>query len=357
MDNKVIKQYDSNQVKPIFVCGYIKSGTSLLISLLDNHSELFAFPEEMFLFYKFNDLEIKKKIKVSDFWDYFFSDIQIQRFYGGVQKGVFGNVDYNYVDGEKFEQLCRKRTKDIQLIKGNEKILFETIFITFINVINKSDTKRWVEKTPTNERNFEKWYEWYPQAKFIYLKRDPFEVYAAIKRKREKANINYSIIHFLANYNISYEKAKFLEKHFPDNFIIIDFEKLAKNKKYQMRELCRFLEIAYEPTLLDPTKNGEPWLGNSMFRKNESEKVENDDLREKRLATLTPLELKLIDEVIVNKNISWNNRLYLLKSDWKSYIKARYPNLFLKLEKSKIRAIYHLYVRSSLKYNKDGGKR
>ena len=53
-----------------FICGHPKSGTSLLLTLLDSHPQLVVYPEESHFFRRFNDqagdLEIEDKKKLAD---------------------------------------------------------------------------------------------------------------------------------------------------------------------------------------------------------------------------------------------------------------------------------------------------
>ncbi len=316
------------QDSPIFVSGHIKSGTSLMISLLDGHSDLFAFPEELFFFNKLDFLQKKKKEKVQDFWDVFFSDIQIKRFFKGEQSGLYGNVDYSNFDGEAFEKSCRSGLNGQLNIRGNEKEIFELIFSSFQQISNLPSNLKWVEKTPTNESNFKTWLSWYPTCKFIYLKRDPFEVFAAIKKKRQKEKVNYPISHFIENYKKSLRLAVEHEKNYPSNFRIVRFQELIANQKEEMNQICQFLNISFEPILLKPTKNGVEWLGNSMFRENHSHEIKADDLREKRLSFLTEKEKEMISDLIVENHFAIKSNLLFLKEDWKRFLKTQFPKIF-----------------------------
>lgn len=309
--------------EPIFICGHIKSGTSLLVSLLDSHSKLIVFPEELFLFDKFQKLKRDKKDNINDFWNLFFNDIQIKRFFGNNQKGLFGNVDYSNFNAKEFEKKCRNSFKDIK-IKDNEKKIFEVIFKSFIEVQKDSFSKKWVEKSPKNENFFKKWIKYYPNAKFIYLKRDPFEVYSAIKRKREKEKIKYTIYNFIASYKESLKQAILFSKEFKDNFKIVEFNNLLENKEREIKNIIEFLSIEYEKTLLNPTKNGIPWNGNSMFRNNSSSKIEKDNLKEIRISTLTNFEKKMIDNFIIKDKFSLYYDLIFLFFDKYRYRRVRF---------------------------------
>lgn len=312
---------------PIFISGHIKSGTSLMISLLDGHSKLLAFPEELFFFNKLEKLKKERKLLVSDFWNLFFSDTQIKRLFSGEQSGLFGNVDYTHFDGIGFEFECRKAFAADALIAQNERRIFEMIFYSYQFVSKSPADLIWVEKSPTNERNFKTLMNWYPDCKFIYLRRNPLEVYAAVKKKRQKEGVKYPISHFLNNYKTSTRKADKLAKEYPNNFMIVYYEQLIAAKDKTIRQIISFLNIEMEDILLNPTKNGTRWKGNSMFRDNNAEGIQADNLKHLRLSTLTPTEKQVIEDVIVKSSWSLKSNLFFLKADWKRFLKTQFPIL------------------------------
>ena len=127
---------------PVILCGYPKSGTTLLLSLLDNHPQLTVFPEEC----KFFQLVYGKKN--------YLNIILTQTGFNALrfEKVVFpsGERDYTDVDFDYVE-------KEIRTLCGNVSV-FKDILIGAMSIwhnvqANQSNEKlRWVEKTPGNER-------------------------------------------------------------------------------------------------------------------------------------------------------------------------------------------------------------
>ena len=57
---KKIKNYLEN---PVFICGHRRSGTSLMLSLLDNNADFICFPAETGFFYAIYPLCFEKENK------------------------------------------------------------------------------------------------------------------------------------------------------------------------------------------------------------------------------------------------------------------------------------------------------
>jgi hypothetical protein len=290
-------------MKPVFICGHIKTGTSLLASLLDDHPQLSVFPEELFLFSKFSQLKKQKKPDYDQFWDLFFNDVQIKKLFNAKAQGLYGNVDYSEFDAELFKKLCLKSSVNKNLVKNDMVEIFEIILRSFNKVCNTEHKNIWVEKTPMNELNFFFWKKAYPKAQFLYLNRNPFDVYASIKKKRNLEKKEYSIINFVKNYLTSAKVAENLQKKYPGHFKIIELEKLQNNTESTVIEISKYLGIDFNPSLLKPSKFGKPWFGNSMFNKNDTRLVFKNNSKYESHKFIDLKEKNMINKyVICSKN-------------------------------------------------------
>lgn len=315
-------------MKPVFICGHIKTGTSLLASLLDDHPQLSVFPEELFLFSKYSIIKKNKQLDYKQFWDLFFNDVQINKMFGKKSSGLFGNVDYTNFDDILFKKKCLEKTKCLSIDNKFVITLYKTIFESFIEINHNSKNKRWVEKTPMNEFNFHFWLNAYPQAQFIYMKRDPFEVFSSIKKKRIIENKDYSVFKFLSKYKTSLKLAYKLKKHYPKNFKIIELKELKKSTESTMQDICTFLNVNFTNTMLKPTKLGKEWKGNSMFSNNNTNEIDVNSYYKKRLDIITEKESTQIKKYIQNGNLSCFDYNFI-KYSFRSYLKVRLTNLWL----------------------------
>ena len=60
---------------------------------------------------------------------------------------------------------------------------------------------------------------------------------------------------------------KNFEQKDPDKIIVIKFEDLICEPQMTTKEVCNFLNIAWDDNLLDPTFRGEKWHGDSSFER------------------------------------------------------------------------------------------
>jgi hypothetical protein len=325
-------------MEPVFICGHIKTGTSLLTSLLDNHPALLVFPEELFLTSKTSYLKKINKNTYKDFWTVFFKDNQIKKLFGNRSKGFFGNVDYSGFNAKAFRSRCIKETSEYEQEEVDIAIVYNTIFVSFKEVWDSSSKNIWVEKTPMNELNFMFWNKAYPNAKFLYMSRNPIDVYTSIKKKRLKEKVNYSILNFLLNFKTSQRVAFLLQQKYSNHFKIINYEDLISNPQRCMKQISSFLNIKYENSLVIPTKLGKAWHGNSMFENNTSENISKELHREERKKLISDYEKKLIENFILNnKNPIFE--LSLAKQNFKRYLKVVFIKFRVFLFMQKIKSI------------------
>lgn len=71
---------------------------------------------------------------------------------------------------------------------------------------------------------------------------------------------------FAWNYRMMYEKAASLAARNPDNIMIVKYEDMVHDTKSCMAAVLSFCGLPMTDVNLVPTDNGEPWIGNSSFR-------------------------------------------------------------------------------------------
>ena len=315
-------------MSPIFITGHIKTGTSLMAALLDNHPELIVFPEEMFLFSKLNRIKKRGSPTFNEFWNSFFNDVQIKKMFGDESEGLFGNADYSNFDANEFKKLCVNSSTDYAITKNHLIVFYKKIFESYLSVMNFSNDKRWVEKTPMNEFNFFYWKHFYPHCKFIYMRRNPLEVFSSIKKKRSIEDIDYSIYNFITKYKTSNTLADHLELKYPRNFKIIQLEDLKSNSN-TVNEIISFLSVEYNDTFKIPTKMGKEWRGNSMFSGNKTHGINNKSYENERKKIISDNEKKKIENLIINNKKPIYDFSFL-QFNYLYYLKVIFIDLWVK---------------------------
>jgi len=254
--------------RPVFISGFHKSGTTLLLSLLDGHPQLVVFPEELHFFKNvLFERDKAKAIKEKTGFKMFLSNWDSQMWSQGVANFREGYPEF---DSNKLNQLVEKA---IQVHKSDKDLLLRLIkAFAVADHVDPAGKLHWVSKTPRDEMFFPVMRKMFGNDfKLVYIVRDPRDVYHSISKRKEiegkqsirnhKGLITFSVYwKTQINRVISYQK-----KH--KNIGIFHFEDLLINTENTLRELCEFLQIDYSKELLQSTRHGKRWRGNSVFSK------------------------------------------------------------------------------------------
>lgn len=210
--------------KPIFIVGCPRSGTTLLASRLDQHSQIAVTPESHFF-------EI-----LSNYW-------LIKAKYPLTKRGI---GDF----------LLKSRMKDLQIDIDVFMKLFIHTAQDYINIFDicmtlyrqNAQKKYWCEKSPQHLKYLKYIYHYYPHAKVICILRDGRDVALSLSRApwRER-NLAISSMEW-NEYVDLYLKAKSMFSK--ENFFDIKFETLVQNPGQSLKSVCHFLQIDFEPNML-----------------------------------------------------------------------------------------------------------
>ncbi len=281
--------------QPIFLFGAHKSGTTLLKNLFEGHSQLYCIPIETHVFqymrywilnkYRFQIPEKIDRTQVINNFINFIKEINVsENKYGGfVAKGIF--------DISRFEQ-------SIASINQNDDD--STVIRKYFKAIHYSisgrqleESKRVVEKSVEHAELAGDLYRLFPEAKFIHIIRNPYSNFVSL-RKFKSINVGYPKIWRMIN--TLYINYFFLNKNQRNikNYYVIRYEDLVQNPEVEIRKICDFLSIDFEPTLLEPTFLGKPWHGNSMTGK-KFVSISSDGL-ERWKKEISPMEIEFINK-------------------------------------------------------------
>jgi len=122
------------------------------------------------------------------------------------------------------------------------------------------------EKTPAHIYHLPTLLDWFPNAKFVHMFRDPRAIFMSEKTKKAKAEFVNSRIRLLRQSNLIYEIYMSLsvithwlrvaqlhhqyQQLYPDNYYLLKFEDLITDPQTHLRELCDFLEIDFTKSML-----------------------------------------------------------------------------------------------------------
>ncbi|MCB0210831.1 MAG: sulfotransferase [Anaerolineae bacterium] len=123
------------------------------------------------------------------------------------------------------------------------------------------------EKTPAHIHYVPTLLEWFPNAKFIHMFRDPRAIFLSQKKKKsnsgrvsashrllrqsEPVYELYMSTSIIAQWLRVAQLHAYYQQRYPNNYYLLRFEDLVSAPQEQLKRLCDFLGIAYTDALLD----------------------------------------------------------------------------------------------------------
>jgi hypothetical protein len=253
----------------LFIGGCPKSGTTLLMSLLDNHPQLVVLPEET------SYLEDRPQYRALKSYParlrHLLEKTGLQLLARGWREPVlycdspdartYGNFDYDH-----FVALAQSFINRPWI---NDSLLFSEVVRAYGTVLGTGcrNCTRWVEKTPRTESHLRALNELFPEAKLIQIIRDPRAVFASVKNRIMSQYGSHTKAHRLVrSWNRSAREIPQLLQD-PFRFLVVRYEDLVRTPRKVLETICRFGGFDFSENMLEPTRAGNGWQGNSAFHK------------------------------------------------------------------------------------------
>lgn len=212
---------------PFFVVGSDRSGTTMLMMMLDAHANLGVSRESWFL------IELMDTLPV----------------HGPLNRQ---QVDSAYEIIRQHPRWQRWNIPDNTLTARLEKLatpdLAELVEAVFQLDLDRSQKTRWGDKTPAYVREIERIHSMFPQAYFIHIIRDARDVCISLK------NVGWHgpTLRHMASYwreevisGINAGRALG-----PEAYLEVPYEKLVTNTEATLREICSFLGEPFDANML-----------------------------------------------------------------------------------------------------------
>ena len=213
-----------NQDSPIFIVGMPRSGTTLISRILSSHSQIIIAPESHYMNYwmqKFppNSLQSEENFKI--FWNAF---TKSERF--------------SYFECDASQLLATVKPID----QNKAKAVFSNLLKQYAQSKNK---QRWGEKTPAHYAYIDYLLAWYPNARIIYMMRDPRGVAASMAKVPWGGK---RIISYALRWQ---DSAQCLEKWSQDERILcIQYEYLLSDPSSTLEKICQFTGEDFQEKML-----------------------------------------------------------------------------------------------------------
>ena len=268
-----------------FIAGSPRSGTTLMTALLDDHSDLLVFPEE----YLYTQPRNTPQESDRSLLDTVFKEKVLLRLKG--KKSFLNDMlseDRNYDDFDyhRFEDAVNEYFR-LLLENENENVRISVTTLAFISLIygyghatGNETYSRWVVKHPHYELHWEQLFNDFPEAKIVYMVRDPRDVILSrtlkrnkkryLKRggnaatwKSEKGSLRPSL-RFFNEWERSIIAFLRANEAVSGQVLPVRYEDLVSAPRDMMAKVSDFLGVPWQESLLSPSFLGRPWQGNSM---------------------------------------------------------------------------------------------
>jgi len=240
-------------MSPVMICGYPKSGTTLLLALLDRHPELLVFPEEG----KFFKRELRETGTPTV--EEALSRTGARGLRHDEIRPTSGYRDYSSIDFGLYEEAVQR---EWAASDHSWRALFEAIIFAYGEITDQLAASYWVEKTPRNERHLPEAQQWWPDLRAIYVLRDPRDNYCSYRRKRPNNRRWLPVPEFVRGWCKSLvDWNAFVQSG--GKGLLVRYCDLVESPRETLERICGFLSIDWNDSLLQPTRNGVGWGGNS----------------------------------------------------------------------------------------------
>lgn len=212
-------------MRPVFIGGCARSGTTMLGSMLGAHSTCLVLPESQFI------LDLLR----SPLAEPFDAEAVGARLVEHFRFKTWG-VDIRPPEGAEAVAIASYRE------------LIEWFVARYGALVERPERERWIEHSPWNTQFAPTLFDLFPEARLIHLVRDGRAVAASIMRVEWGPNE----IHFAAPWwahRLAFGLAA--ESHYgPERARRVRYEDLVLDPEGTLRDLCEFLGLEFEPAML-----------------------------------------------------------------------------------------------------------
>lgn len=227
-------------IKPLFVVGAGRSGTTLLQQMLDHHPA-FAFPWESHFIPDFH----RHRDRFGDLSDAARRAAMLRAIVRYCRVIWRGRV----ADGWETPILDSADA----LAAAAEPTFAGTIDAFFGHFAAQRGKPRWADKTPGYVNSMRLIHEIFPSARFIHLVRDGRDVACSVMPLSFGPNSVYMCAH---RWKHTIRHATGFEHEHPDRVLTLRYEDLTEDPESHLRRVCAFLDVEYFEQMLDYHRDG-----------------------------------------------------------------------------------------------------
>lgn len=259
--------------QPVFILGAHKAGTSLLRSIFDGHPSIFAVPIEAHFFQilgRWIDYAFLKKIRPRQHSQKEFIRNAIGAIrYSNTEDNPKGDgISANLFNIEKFVTCLEEKLSNT----GDPSSNLSSYFVAYSQAIHFAiygteldSSKHILEKSVENAELALDLKQMFPKASFIHILRNPYSNLVSMRKFRmhNKQTRCYPWLGY--DYRSLRNSCYFLyrNRELIPGYRVIKYEDLVKQPAMVAQQLCEYIGIKFQDTMLSPTYCGKEWTGNS----------------------------------------------------------------------------------------------
>lgn len=220
--------------EPVFIIGSPRSGNTLLGALLNKHSECLISFEKNWYSGHFPRVEKRVKNAQEDYPTAYFEE---------VFPALMRHQEMQFFTEEELKNVVKGASSFKACLMATFELFREKY---------KAKAKIWGDKTPVHIGSIPNIVKDFPEAKFLFVKRNPFHIVNSLKNERfvhasdNELACALEVYSFLDTYN--HFKALYFGS---DNFLEIDYEQLIAEPTMELEKVCAFLGIPFEKEMLE----------------------------------------------------------------------------------------------------------
>jgi hypothetical protein len=240
--------------RPIFICGAMKSGTTLLAQLLDGHPRLVVAPGDSHYVHQRDRFERNDLDAIARHW--------LHRVINPVGQQPFWFLGPDRDVLVRFVQYLRHFLETTR----EDVLVCAVLAMHAANPRRAPRLERWVEKTPDNESQATWLAARHPQAHFVHVVRNPLANVAALLKQARVRGWDATALDYAVSLRRLMRLARANEARIgAARYHVVRYEDVAARPGETMRALCAALGLEFDASVLRPTSNGEPATSNSMY--------------------------------------------------------------------------------------------
>lgn len=269
--------------RPIFVVGCPRSGTTMLSLMIHAHPRMAMPPESRFLLRSWRN---RKK----------FGDLSSPEQRMALAKACVRT-------GSKVRDLGLDPQEVLEAILAAPPAYGSAYGTIFKMFADKHGKARWGDKRPAYYQEVDLLLRLFPDAQIVHIVRDGRANVASLKKMPWWP---YDSIGSMAAWSQAEYCSRRNAKRLPaDVFHVVRYESLVANPEPVLRDLCRFLEEDFHPSMLEPSEVRDIVPEKKVWHGNLKQSVNTDRVESWRKG-LEPWELGLMETVLRRKLKRWD---------------------------------------------------